>query len=251
MSTTISDLYGVGTSQTVNAVYEDKSATSLEIDDFFQLMIAELQNQNFTDPVDSSQYVAQLAQFASMQEMQNLAYYSKTNYVMGLVGKEVTVASLGLGGNVNSKTGNVEKITLSGDDYEIYVDGTAYSLSQIMSVSAPEVTADNELSAVANMTPYLLTRTDTSAQVAWNAPETTDESQYYYNVYYSENEDFDSISQVKQGTLVASLKGGEDLLEASIEDLEPDTTYYANVIISTATGEETAYQKLIFTTKKS
>lgn len=251
MSTSISDLYGVNSPKAVNAVYENKSSSDLSIEDFFTLMIAELKNQDFTDPVDSSQYVTQLAQFATMQQMQNLAYYSKTNYVMGLVGKDVTVASLSLGGKVNSQSGTVEKITLSGDDYEIYVNGNAYSLSQIMSVNAPEVTAEQELGTVANMTPYLLKRTDTGAEIAWNAPQTSDASQYYYSIYYSEDEAFDSVAQVKQGTLITSIKGGEDALEASLTDLEPDTTYYVNVVISTSDGKEAAYQKLIFTTKKS
>ncbi|HWP51414.1 MAG TPA: flagellar hook capping FlgD N-terminal domain-containing protein [Clostridia bacterium] len=249
MSTSISDLYGTNSAKTVNAVYETDSSSELSIEDFFTLMIAELKNQDFTDPVDSSQYVTQLSQFATMQQMQNLAYYSKTNYVMGLVGKNVTVASLSLGGKVNSQSGAVEKITLSGDDYEIYVNGTAYSLSQIMTVNAPEVTAEEEMDTVSNITPYLLKRTDTSAEIAWNAPETDDESQYYYSVYYSDNKNFDSVSQVKQGTLIASVTGGTDELEASLTDLEPGTTYYVNVIISTSDGDESAYQKLIFTTK--
>ncbi|MFV0498336.1 MAG: flagellar hook capping FlgD N-terminal domain-containing protein [Candidatus Fimivivens sp.] len=249
MSSSVSDLYGVNTPQTVNAVYDNSGASELGLDDFFTLMIAELKNQDFTKPVDSSQYVQQLAQFATMQQMQNLAYYSKTNYVMSLVGKDVTVAKLSLGGNVNAKSGPVEKITLSGGDYDIYVDGTAYSLREIMSVNAPEITDDQALNAVSNMTPHLLKRTDSGAQIAWNAPASSGETQYYYSVYYAENEAFDSVSQVKQGTLVASLKDGTDALEASLSDLEPDTTYYANVIISTSQGDEAAYQKLTFTTK--
>lgn len=251
MSNSISDLYGVNSAKTVNAVYENNKSSDLGLEDFFSLMIAELKNQDFTNPMDSSQYVSQLAQFATMQQMQNLAYYSKTNYVMGLVGKDVTVASLAFGGKVNSQSGTVEKITLSGNDYEIYVNGTPYALSQIMTVNAPKVTAKQEMDTVSNMTPYLLKRTATSAAIAWDAPKTEKESQYYYSVYYSEDEAFDSVAQIKQGTLIASVKGGEDLLEASLTDLDPGTTYYVNVVISTSDGGEAAYQKLIFTTKDS
>lgn len=251
MSNSISDLYGVNGPRNTNAVYENKGASDLGMEDFFALMIAELKNQDFTNPMDSSQYVSQLAQFATMQQMQTLAYYSKTNYVMGLIGKDVTVASLSLGGKVNSQSGVVEKITLAGEDYEIYVNGTPYALSQIMTVNAPKVTAQQEMDTVSRMTPYLLKRTAESAEIAWDAPDTADESQYYYNVYYSEDEAFDSVAQIKQGTLIASLKGGEDPLEASLDDLEPGTTYYVNVVISTSDGSEAAYQKLIFTTKDS
>lgn len=249
MSSSISDLYGTSSPITVNTPYETDSSSSISIESFLQLMIAELQNQDFTNPVDNSQYVSQLAQFAIMQQMQTLAYYSKTNYVMGLVGKEVTVASYSLGGKVNSATGTVEKITLSGEDYEIYVKGKAYSLSQIMSVSQTSATTANELESVAKSTPYLLKRTAESAEIAWNPPTTSDESQYYYSVYYSENQEFDSLAQVKQGTLVASFQGGDDDLAASLSDLEPDTTYYVNVIISDSSGNQAVYQKLIFKTK--
>ena len=79
MSNSISDLYGVNGPRNTNAVYENKGASDLGMEDFFALMIAELKNQDFTNPMDSSQYVSQLAQFATMQQMQTLAYYSKTN----------------------------------------------------------------------------------------------------------------------------------------------------------------------------
>ena len=251
MSNSIGDLYGVNSPRDTNAVYENKGTSDLGLEDFFSLMIAELKNQDFTNPMDSSQYVSQLAQFATMQQMQELAYYSRTNYVMGLVGKDVTVANLSMGGKVNAQTGTVEKITLSGKDYEIYVNGAPYALSQIMTVNAPKVTARQEMDAVSKMTPYLLKRTDTGAAVAWDAPKTEDEAQYYYSVYYAEDEDFDSVAQIKQGTLIASVKGGEDPLEAELTDLEPGTTYYVNVVISTSDGNEAAYQKLIFNTRDS
>ncbi|CDH43775.1 flagellar hook capping FlgD N-terminal domain-containing protein [Candidatus Contendibacter odensensis] len=41
-------------------------------DDFFKLMIAQLQNQDPTKPVDGQQQLAQLAQFSTLQSIQNL-----------------------------------------------------------------------------------------------------------------------------------------------------------------------------------
>ena len=250
MRNNINDLYGVKAPVTVKTPYEKSDSNStISIEGFLKLMIAELQNQDFTNPVDNSQYMTQMAQFATMQQMQTLAYYSKTNYVMGLVGKEVTVGKLSIGGKVESTTGLVEKITLSGEDYEVYVGGKAYAVSQIMSVSQSSVASKNALESVSNSTPYLLKRRAESAEIAWNPPETTDNLQYYYSVYYSEDPEFDSIPQVKQGTLVASLQGGEQSPSVSLTDLEPDTTYYVNVIINDKLGNEAVYQKLIFTTK--
>ena len=243
------DIWGVNSAKNVNAVYED-SKTDIGVEDFLQLMIAEIQNMDFmsSETSDSSAYVTQLAQITTMQQMEQLAYYSKTNYVMGLVGKEVTVADYSLGGNVTTDVGIVEKISLSGEDLQVYVNGKAYSTSKIMSVNNPEATQAEEMEKVTKMTPYLLKRNADSAVVSWNLPECDDPSKYFFNVYYSEEEDFDSGAQVKQGILVESVQGDEDLI-AELEDLEPGTTYYVNIIISTNEGNDQVYQKLIFETK--
>lgn len=44
------------------------SAASLDYDAFLRLLIAEMKNQDPTNPIDSSQYVAQLATFSSVEQ---------------------------------------------------------------------------------------------------------------------------------------------------------------------------------------
>ena len=118
----------------IDAVYDDASGLGVSVDDFLQLMISQLQNQDFMNPMEDTEYVTQLAQFASMQQMQELAYYSKANYVMSLVGKEVTAAKLSIGGNVEKVTGVVEKINLANNEYLVYIKDKSYNLNQIMQV---------------------------------------------------------------------------------------------------------------------
>ena len=92
-----------------DAVFTDDSDNGVSVDDFLNLMVAQLQNQDFMNPVDDTQYVTQLAQFATMQQMQELATYMKTNYVMSLVGKEVTAARFSVSGELQQETGRVAK----------------------------------------------------------------------------------------------------------------------------------------------
>lgn len=113
---------------------DEKNPNDVSVDDFLNLMMTQLANQDFTNPLDDSEYLTQLAQFSTMQQMQELAYHSKSNYVMSLIGKDVTVARLTLGGKVEAFTGAVEKIALQGTDFTVYVDGKQYRLDQIQDI---------------------------------------------------------------------------------------------------------------------
>lgn len=79
------------------------SLQSLGKDDFLQLMVAKLQNQDPLEPMSDENYIAQLAQFSSLEQMNNIAdgisasnnldllQMQSLNNVMasGLIGKEV------------------------------------------------------------------------------------------------------------------------------------------------------------------
>lgn len=122
-------------SQKWDAVFTDKKGNSVSVNDFLNLMVAQLRNQDFMNPVDDTQYVTQLAQFATMQQMQEMATYMKTNYVMSLVGKNVTAAKLSVSGELHKETGAVEKISLVNNEYAVYVNGKRFTLEQIMEIN--------------------------------------------------------------------------------------------------------------------
>lgn len=246
----ISGLNNVAGNSTVNTPFVDPSEQQVSVQDFLQLMIAQLKNQDFTNPVDDTQYVTQLAQFATMQQMQELAYYSKTNYVMSLVGKDVTVANMSVGGNVKKTTGPVEKVVLSNNDFLVYVDGKGYKLSQIMTVEDPDAVAGNDTDNALKLSVVLMKRTEESGTIRWDAPSEDEavNKKYSYSVYYSDQKEFDTVAQVKNGTLVGKTTAGETTMD--IKSLEPGKTYFANVVVTAPDGTEQVYQKLTFTTKQ-
>lgn len=129
---TINSTTGVNASTSNSWFEENKDQVSVE--SFLELMVAQLQNQDFTNPVDDTQYVAQLAQFATMQAMQELNYFSKSNYVMSMVGKEVTASRITLGGNMETVTGVVTKISLVDNEFGVFIGDEMFSLSQIMEI---------------------------------------------------------------------------------------------------------------------
>lgn len=92
-----------GTASNVNA---DGTASStspnatVSQDQFLQLLVTQLQNQDPNNPTDQTQMLAQLAQFSSLSEMQSLnqtmttsAQFGQLSESAGLIGKTVTAGT--------------------------------------------------------------------------------------------------------------------------------------------------------------
>lgn len=240
---------GTGKKKPLNAVYEDESSKNVKVEDFLNLMIAQLQNQDPMNPMDDTQYVTQLAQFATMQQMQELAYYSQSNYVMSLVGKEVTVARNKVGGEIEVFTGPVEKISLTNNNFLVYVDGKPFGINQIMEIHPPASEGSGEDGGV--IEDYglsLVESTSSSAKFVWEVPTTEqnpDAARLRYSVYYSTNSSFDTVADVKKyGKLVGDAEQ-TGMTEVEIKDLSAGGTYYVNVVVKDIHGKESVYKKQV------
>ena len=110
---------------------------NLGFDDFLTLMITQLTNQDFTNPLDDSQFMTQMTQYSTLQAMQEMASYSQSNYAMSMIGKTVT-ASKYSNGNMVKETGVVSEIQKKDNDYQLVVNGQTFTMKQIMSVGAGE-----------------------------------------------------------------------------------------------------------------
>lgn len=96
-----------------------KGTSALGKDAFLQLLVAQLQHQDPLAPQDNSEFVAQLAQFSSLEELQNLTSSMNNSQALNLVGKYVIV-------EVGKSEGISETTTVAGYvDYVQMVDGKA------------------------------------------------------------------------------------------------------------------------------
>ena len=64
--TSVSDVYSQASTTT------STNATVMGKDDFLSLLVAQLQNQDPLNPSDSTEFTAQLAQFSSLEQLQNI-----------------------------------------------------------------------------------------------------------------------------------------------------------------------------------
>ena len=119
-------------------MFGDASDKAVSMEDFLTLMVAQLKNQDFMNPVDDTQYVTQLAQISTMQQMEEMAYNAKSTYVTSLVGKTVTAAKFTVAGDLKKTEGVVNKVSLLDGKFVIYVEGESYGMDEIMEKDGTE-----------------------------------------------------------------------------------------------------------------
>lgn len=133
--------YGTsGTNSTNNMSSASGTGTgTLNMDDFLQLLVAQLKNQDMYNTMDDSEYMAQMAQFSMLQAITDMSELSMTSYGVSLIGKEVTVAQIGDDGTVSSIEGIVDSVNFFNGSPQVVVDDKSYSLSSVMSVNEPNI----------------------------------------------------------------------------------------------------------------
>jgi flagellar basal-body rod modification protein FlgD len=72
VQSTIADIQSAGATAQQQAASAATGSTTLGKDEFLKLLTAQLQQQDPTQPMDSTAFVAQLAQFSSLEQMNNV-----------------------------------------------------------------------------------------------------------------------------------------------------------------------------------
>ena len=117
------------------AVEGRKTSQSLGKDDFLKLLIAQMSNQDPTSPIEDTQFIAQMAQFSSLEQMTNM------NESFGKMAAMLTSsqASATVGRTVELDVGDstthgiVEAATL-GENPQVMVNGMYYDMTKIKAV---------------------------------------------------------------------------------------------------------------------
>ncbi|QSX07197.1 flagellar hook capping protein [Sedimentibacter sp. zth1] len=139
----VSPIYNTsGLSQSNSTKKSDKS--SLGIDDFLTLLAAQLANQDMMNPSSDTEFIAQLAQFSSLQAMDSMAKMTTMNQSTNLVGKNVIVAKYDSNNKLVTEEGIVEKVTLSSGMPKLYVNGNEYEYSNVMEIKKVQEIEETE-----------------------------------------------------------------------------------------------------------
>ena len=133
-------------------------SSSLGKDDFLKILITQLQNQDPSNPMDDKEFIAQMAQFSSLEQMQNLntsmtnliSLQTQSNLISygQFMGQEVNWSKVETDEAGNSTTtsgiGKVTSISYAEDSVIFTLDdGTQVTPANISSMSTN--TAENNL----------------------------------------------------------------------------------------------------------
>lgn len=113
----------------------DKSYDNgLDKDAFLQLLVAEMQNQDPLEPSSNTEYVAQLATFTQVEEMQNMANSMAQNQANALVGKTVIMNTITASGTTSYIGGVVDRIVNSNGKTYVGINGSLYDINDLNSI---------------------------------------------------------------------------------------------------------------------
>jgi flagellar basal-body rod modification protein FlgD len=107
----------------------------LDKDDFLKILITQLQNQDPTAPLQDKEFIAQMAQFSSLEQMTNMSQGFRS--LAGLLASSEAAQFLGRTVEVRAGdglvTGIVDKI-IRGENPMVAVGGELYDFAQVESV---------------------------------------------------------------------------------------------------------------------
>ncbi len=119
---------------------------NMDMDDFLKILTEQFKNQDMMDPVSDVEFIGQMAQFSTLQGLQEISAFTQSQHASAMVGKHVTVASTDSMGNIVKETGVVETVTFFNGDPELIINGKAYPVQAVMEMHnyKPVTTPDEE-----------------------------------------------------------------------------------------------------------
>lgn len=111
---------GAGAMQQETKAYN----TNLDKDAFLKLLVTQLKNQNPLEPMDNTEFIAQMAQFSSLEQAQNTNKTIKADSAYSLVNKLVKANHVDPKTNeITQVVGEVSMVRVEGEKVYLKVDG--------------------------------------------------------------------------------------------------------------------------------
>lgn len=125
-----------------NKTGEPGEKNGLGKDSFLKLLVTELRHQDPTKPMEDRDFIAQMAQFSSLEqmsninkEMRNLVASSKSSEAYGMLGRDIEAYNPA---NNRKIQGTVNSVFFKGDEVMLTVGGEEVAMKYVHSVAMKE-----------------------------------------------------------------------------------------------------------------
>ena len=103
-------------------------------DEFLNLLVKQLQYQDPLNPQDDTQFIAQMAQFSALEQMQNLNTSYSASKAFNMIGKMITANVSEASKSVSIITGEVTSVKMQGGKAYVVVDGNDVLVEDVFEV---------------------------------------------------------------------------------------------------------------------
>jgi flagellar basal-body rod modification protein FlgD len=135
----VSDI--IASKQAKNATGRSNNST-LGKDDFLKILITQLQHQDPSHPLEDKEFIAQMAQFTSVEQLTNMnteikALRQSLGFSPAFIGKQISWTAMDAKGAKIVKSGVVDGLIFKSSKQFASVNGEEVSLDQILKVTNP------------------------------------------------------------------------------------------------------------------
>ena len=114
-----------------------RGSSDLGKDEFMKLLTTQLTYQDPLNPQSDNEFIAQLAQFSSLEQMQNLNSTFSNTSAYSLIDKYVEIESSDASGNTTSAEGIVDSVKVTSNGAQVVIDGRSFDIADVYKVSTP------------------------------------------------------------------------------------------------------------------
>ena len=128
---------GIDTSSVSNAVAANSTTenkNTLDKDAFLKLLVTQMQYQDPMEPTSNTEYMSQMAQFSSVEQMQNLTSTITSGQSMSLTGQYVILNVPDAAGNIDQVSGLVDYVTVQDGKTYFHIEDNYYPSDYLDSV---------------------------------------------------------------------------------------------------------------------
>ena len=125
---------GINTAKATDVKTVENQKNGLDKNAFLQLLVTQMQYQDPLEPASNTEYMSQLAQFTSLEEMENLNKAYTRSDAQSLVGSYVIIKTQDSSGDDKYVSGLVDYVTMSNNKPYFSINDNYYAYEDLDSV---------------------------------------------------------------------------------------------------------------------